>query len=749
MSLNQTPFDMIPLLSRSVFTTLALALGSFTTLAQPECASTWLWFDVEAPDGTALESVYFWVTPLNGLTVVVAEGELGFWNGGSTTSEAQVCLPEGCYFVGLEVPAGADWEPDADFVTDGLDWEMTDMEPMWDGEQLVGYTFCVMPDGVADCDVEVGVSMTPSGAYLFEATGGPDGAYYSWFVNGSMLQSGENPMFDWYDNLGAPTWEVCVVMDTPAGCVDETCVGPEDLMMECTLELAGGWNGSGTAVFEAYNFPEGVVLNWQVNGQWMNMGANVLEIADDVLLETTEVCVFYESPNCPEGVWACTSIEPNGCIDASLIDPNMGCVEIWAPVCGCNGVTYSNECYATYYGGVTSWTEGECGGGSDCPTGIAAIPPKWNMCEYLFMLAGVTSPEAEVVWDFGDGTEVEGGSEVVHVYDMDGTYNVSAWYVSEACPDGMALSMVVQVVGCGGGGPCEPAIEAWPSDLPGVWNFLVYDAANPNGGPLSDAVVAWTFSTGEVVEGGGDGPVQVPFWGTDDVAWACVTVMCQGAVVETCWETANPNDGVACENVVIGLNVAWSALNGVDPLVLDLVLSMADVDLDLDLSQLVEGGTYNETLSLCLPVGFCYELEVALDEVGDMTVDVFEVAAGVGQELPAWQDILALLGGTEGSWTLSLGVDVLEGCDEVDGVEMPHAAWTVEAFPNPASSRLEVTLPAGAEAWLLTGQGQRLMPVPAQAGTGTLDVSQVAPGLYVLEVWHLGERRTLPVVVAR
>jgi hypothetical protein len=25
----------------------------------------------------------------------------------------------------------------------------------------------------------------------------------------------------------------------------------------------------------------------------------------------------------------------------------------------------------------------------------------------------------------------------------------------------------------------------------------------------------------------------------------------------------------------------------------------------------------------------------------------------------------------------------------------------------------------------------------------------VAPGLYVLEVWHLGERRTLPVVVAR
>ena len=592
------------------FLTLTLAAMALTisALAQPVCAPTWLWFDVEPAAGTTVESVYFWVTPLNGLAVVYAEGDLGFWNGGSTTSEAQACLPEGCYFVGLTVPEGASWEAHADFVVDDLSWEMTEMEPMYDeAGNLSGYTFCINSTSGGDCDVEINTELGigPNGAYLFEATGGQEGAYYTWYVNGAMAQSSDNPMFDWYDMLGAPTWEVCVLMDTPIGCVAEDCVTPADLVQDCTLELAGGLNPSGGGVFEAFNYPDSVLINWSIDGNWLNFGGPVLELGPDMLEGVSSVCAFYESPDCPYGAWACIELETTGggCIDESLIDPNMACTEEWNPVCGCDGNTYSNACYATYYGGVTEFTPGECGST----------------------------------------------------------------------------------------GGCDPVIEAWPSDVPGVWNFLVYDAANPAGGPMSDAVISWTFSTGETVEGGSADPIQVPFWGSDEVAWACVQVGCQGAVVETCWETANPNDGVECENVVIAVNVEWGSAAGVDPLELELVLSMMDVELDLDLSQILEGGSFNETLAFCLPVGFCYELEAAIGNLNALNVDLFEIAAGVGQELPAWQDVLAALTGPDASWSVSLGVDVLEGCEDESGIARVASLPSISTFPNPATDVVRFT----------------------------------------------------------
>ena len=50
-----------------------------------------------------------------------------------------------------------------------------------------------------------------------------------------------------------------------------------------------------------------------------------------------------------------------------LIDPTIMCPMIYEPVCGCDGVTYSNACVARYQNGVLFWTEGVCGWGSGGP----------------------------------------------------------------------------------------------------------------------------------------------------------------------------------------------------------------------------------------------------------------------------------------------------------------------------------------------------------------------------------------------
>ncbi len=54
------------------------------------------------------------------------------------------------------------------------------------------------------------------------------------------------------------------------------------------------------------------------------------------------------------------------CVDPELINADAICPMVFAPVCGCNGITYDNSCYAINLGGVTSWVDGACSGQTGC-----------------------------------------------------------------------------------------------------------------------------------------------------------------------------------------------------------------------------------------------------------------------------------------------------------------------------------------------------------------------------------------------
>jgi hypothetical protein len=47
------------------------------------------------------------------------------------------------------------------------------------------------------------------------------------------------------------------------------------------------------------------------------------------------------------------------CLDPDRIQNDVACTKIYAPVCGCDGYTYSNTCEAEI-NGITSYSEGAC-----------------------------------------------------------------------------------------------------------------------------------------------------------------------------------------------------------------------------------------------------------------------------------------------------------------------------------------------------------------------------------------------------
>ena len=71
---------------------------------------------------------------------------------------------------------------------------------------------------------------------------------------------------------------------------------------------------------------------------------------------------FMSVISCNKNDDNCVSIpsaQSGACIDSNLVGNADECIEIYDPVCGCDGITYDNYCVADS-SGITSYVEGEC-----------------------------------------------------------------------------------------------------------------------------------------------------------------------------------------------------------------------------------------------------------------------------------------------------------------------------------------------------------------------------------------------------
>ncbi len=86
---------------------------------------------------------------------------------------------------------------------------------------------------------------------------------------------------------------------------------------------------------------------------------------------------------CDQGEFC--KLEPGSCEDANAIGECIfsggGCPEIFQPVCGCDGETYSNDCFA-YAAGVNIEHEDECAGeGKECGDALGIECDEGEFCK--------------------------------------------------------------------------------------------------------------------------------------------------------------------------------------------------------------------------------------------------------------------------------------------------------------------------------------------------------------------------------
>jgi PKD repeat protein len=222
------------------------------------------------------------------------------------------------------------------------------------------------------------------------------------------------------------------------------------------------------------------------------------------------VCAQYQIRNTADGSLCATTrcqplevVEP-GCKNPVLDEISTLCLPVFAPVCGCDGITYGNECEAQG-AGVSTWWAGTCGEAmnQDCMLEMEAkvIAGNPDLGYWVQFVRSSPLNFAFAQLDFGDGTPLWEGvffDTITHHYPNGGIYktNLSGW-VNSNCVSSMTQLVFTDALSMSPENMPPGTDYVMPGDANGDRKANVADLLNigvghySSGSPRPNAHTAW------------------------------------------------------------------------------------------------------------------------------------------------------------------------------------------------------------------------------------------------------------------